>query len=79
MEILIRLALMIGIFFISYLICLILRQSNNHSLPFLITAVISLLLSFIWSGQYGSFLQTMGLANLVVALVQFARGRFKKA
>lgn len=78
MEVLIRLGLVIVIILASYLISKILRFKKNYSLLFLIITIISLLLSFIWNGDYSSFLQTMGIASLFVALVHFARNKFKK-
>jgi hypothetical protein len=78
LGVLIRIGLIIGIFLASYLICIIVKKKESNTLLFLIMGIVSLLLSFIWNKEYSSFLQTWGIANLLVPLYKLPKSKLKK-
>jgi hypothetical protein len=77
LGVLIRLGLIVGVFLISHLIYIVVRKKDNNILLFIIMGFVSLLLSYIWNGEYGSFLQTWGIVSLLVALIGWIKGRIR--
>lgn len=73
MEILIRLGLFLGISILSYSICAMFKQEKNSSLLFIIMSIVSFLGMLIWDGEYRSFLRSIGIASLLVMLIQVIR------